>query len=201
VKLSILMLPTLATLLAACEPVAAPVADYRPEEAGTVDHALCLLGLAAVPLRTLATGHHLVDVRLNGRESRFVLDTGANASVVDASAAEALGLPSGRAVPGAAIGLGGALKARQVRIESLEVGSVAVRQRRIMVSDLSQFVEVLGRMSSRPVQGIIGQDVMKEHRAVIDVARPVLYLMERDRDPAPVPAESCRKSSEKAAKQ
>ncbi|HEX8511906.1 MAG TPA: hypothetical protein VF688_02225 [Allosphingosinicella sp.] len=40
--------------------------------------------------------------------------------------------------------------------------------------------------------GIIGHDVRKEHRAVIDVERPLLYLIEADEDPAPVAAERCR---------
>ena len=48
-----------------------PEPEYRPGEAGTVDHALCLLGFTAVPLRrTRATGHHLVEARLNGREPK-----------------------------------------------------------------------------------------------------------------------------------
>lgn len=42
----------------------------------------------------------------------------------------------------------------------------------------------------RPL-GVIGQDVLDEHRASIAVAGPMLDLMEDDRDPALVPAERC----------
>jgi hypothetical protein len=166
-------------------------AAYQPQEAGTIDQAMCLLGFSAVPLRTLATGHHLVDGTLNGRPATFVLDTGANVSVVHAPAAAEFGLGKGRGLPGAAIGLGGAMKATQVAMESLKLGNVPIRQTRIMTSDLSQITRVLGRMSPKPIHGIIGQDVMKEHRAVIDVPAPLLYLMAEDRDPAPVPLERC----------
>jgi hypothetical protein len=178
-------------LLAGCRPPpAAETAEYKPEEAGTVDHAMCLLGFTAVPLRELATGHHLVDAVLNGRSGTFVLDTGANVSVVHAPLAAEFGLPE-KGAAGGAFGLGGAMKARQVKLESLRIGAVPIREKRIMVSDLSQIGQVLGPLSGRTIGGIIGQDVMKEHRAVIDVSAPILYLMAEDRDPAPVAPERC----------
>ena len=179
-------------LAGACRQAAqAPAPDYRPEEAGTVDHAMCLLGFAAVPLREVSTGHHLVQATLNGEEGSFVLDTGANATVIDAAHAQHFGVSaSGRF--GGAVGVGGGGRANQVGIDSLRVGSVDIRQRRIVTTDLSQLLGVMSRVTGRTVYGIIGQDVLQEHRAIIDVARPMLYLMEADSDPAPVPAERCR---------
>ena len=178
--------------LAACErPPAREKVAYNPEEAGSVDHAMCLLGFAAVPLRELATGHHLVDVTVNGKAATFILDTGANASVVDTAAARRVGLPE-KGIPAGAFGLGGGMKAQQVTLDRLEIGGVAIRRGRIMTSDLSQLVQVLGTVSRGEIAGIIGQDVMKEHRAVIDVARPILYLVADDEDPAPVQSERCK---------
>lgn len=166
--------------------------EYRPEEAGTVDHALCLLGFTAVPLRrTSATGHHLVEARLNGREALFILDTGANLSVVDEAHARAFGLSDRGARPGAGMAIGGSVSARQVPIESLELDGVAIRQRRIVVAHLGNLTAAMGPLAGGDVHGLIGQDVLNEHRAVIDMDRPLLYLIEADRDPAPVPAERC----------
>lgn len=178
----------------ACREVTAPAPapEYRPELAGTVDHAMCLLGFTAVPLREVSSGHHLVEASLNGQAGSFVLDTGANATVLDVAYAERFGvsgLPSGF---GGAVGVGGGGRANQAGIESLRIGSVTVRQSRIVTTDLGQLLRVMDRLTGRTVYGIIGQDVLQEHRAIIDVARPMLYLMEEDRDPAPVPAERCR---------
>jgi hypothetical protein len=173
--------------------------QYNPGEAGTVDHAMCLLGFAAVPLRELSTGHHLVDLTLNGQKATFILDTGANASVVHAAAGKRLGLPD-KGTPAGAFGLGGGMKAQQVTLERLEIGGVPIRRGRIMTADLSQLVQVLGTVSRGEIAGIIGQDVMKEHRAVIDVAGPILYLVAKDKDPAPVPAEQCRKAEGEKAR-
>lgn len=182
--------------LAACDQAIAPKAQYRPERPGTVDNAMCQLGFTAVPLREAVTGHHLVDVTLNGRPATFVLDTGANASVIHAPFAEQFGLTASRGMSGAAVGLGGSMSVGQSRLETLRVGSVEVRQGRIATADLSQLVNVLGRLSNRQVSGILGQDVMKTHHAVIDVAGPILYLMVDPKRPAPVSAAACTAPAE-----
>jgi hypothetical protein len=202
--MKIVLAAALFTAAAGCDaPIndkAAP--DYRPEEAGTVDHALCLLGFTAVPLRSArTTGHHLVSASINGREGVFVLDTGANVSVIDSDHAGHFGLGKGTASAGGAVVLGGANSARQVRIESLSIGGVPIRQRRMVVTDLGPLGDALAPLAGGAVHGLIGQDVLKEHRAVIDVERPLLYLMTSDKDPAPVPAERCRgKTSQRDAR-
>jgi clan AA aspartic protease (TIGR02281 family) len=188
-------LPALAAVLVlnACQQSPAPAPEYRPGEAGTVDHALCLLGFEAVPLRETTTGHHLVQATVNGRSGSFVLDTGANATVIDSKHAQAFGLSGGSAgLRGVAGGLAGAATANQVSIETFGIGSLQIRQRRIVTADLGQLLETLGRFSGTPVYGLIGQDVLTEHRAIVDVAKPMLYLMAEDKDPAPIPAEQCR---------
>lgn len=167
--------------------------DYRPEEAGTVDHALCLLGFTAIPLRSArTTGHHLISASVNGREGVFVLDTGANVSVIDSDHAAHFGLGGGRSSAGGAVVLGGSNTARQVGIESLRLGDIPIRQRRMVLTDLGALGDALAPLAGGAVHGLIGQDILNEHRAVIDVKRPILYLIEDDQEPGPVPAERCR---------
>src|SRR5690606_20154806 len=74
-------------LVAACQDMTATSAapEYRPEETGSVDQAMCLLGFEAVPLREVRTGHHLVEATVDGTTARFVLDTGANVTVIERS--------------------------------------------------------------------------------------------------------------------
>ncbi|MDP8994009.1 MAG: retroviral-like aspartic protease family protein [Pseudomonadota bacterium] len=164
---------------------------YDPTEAGTVAHALCLLGFTGVPLRELSTGHHVLEVRLNGRPGTFVLDTGANATVIHAGHAGEFALSDRATARGGAIGIGGSMEAQQVRIDSFAIGPVPTRQRRIMTTDLSGLTGMLTPLAGRPIHGIVGQDVMKEHRAVVDVAGLVVHLIEADRDPEPVASERC----------
>jgi hypothetical protein len=189
-------------LATACQQVGSPFApsddtavEYRPAEAGTVDHALCLLGFAAVPVRNVRPGHQLVEATINGQYGLFVLDTGANVTVVSTSQAERFGLsPSagGRFgfAPARIAGIGG--NARQASIDSFAVGPLAIRQRGILIADLDQLLTSLSQVSGSEVSGVIGQDILREHRAIVDVSRPMLYLMVEDREPAPVPADRCR---------
>jgi hypothetical protein len=169
-----------------------PPPEYRPEEAGTVDHALCLLGFTALAVREVATGHHLIEATINGRTGDFVLDTGANMSVIDDAHVQNFGIEPGSGAIGGAVAIGGAGQARRVRIDSFSLGGVDIRQNRVVTSDLGNLLTVLGRAAGTTVNGIIGQDVLTEHRAIIDVARPMLYLMEADRDPSPVSEGRCR---------
>lgn len=177
-------------LLAGCDALLAPRADYDPGVPGSVDQAMCRLGFTAVPLRTLLTGHHLVEARLNGRPARFIVDTGANVSVIDTPAAIRLGMAPVKVRVGAVVGIGGNQRVGMGRIENLTLGGVNIRRDTLITTDLSQLTGSLGRISGG-IDGLIGQDVMKEHRAVIDVPRALLYLMaERGRPELP-PPEAC----------
>ncbi len=195
-------LAALLLLLAACEQGAGsgagPAPEYWPGEAGTVDHALCLLGFSAVPVREVDPGHHLIEATINGRTGQFVLDTGANLTVVTTSQAERFGLSSsdsGSLLAGRGLPAGASGNARQVAIDWFAIGPITVRQKRILIADLDPLLTALGRGSGQEIAGIVGQDVLTEHRAIIDVARPMLYLMDDDREPGPVSAEKCRSAA------
>lgn len=139
----------------------------------------------------ITTGHHLVEATINGKTGEFILDTGANMTVIDHRFAGEFGVTPGSGGLGGAIGVGGGGRASRAAIDGFSVGPIAVRQNRIVMADLGQLLQSLSRMSGTTVYGIVGQDVLNEHRAIIDVSRPMLYMMDADRDPAPVPAERC----------
>lgn len=175
---------------AGCQQETGPAPEYAAGEAGTVGHAMCLLGFTAVPLREVSPGHHLVDATINGRTAAFVLDTGANVTAIDENRAGQFGI-SGQSggLSGVVSGAGGS--ASQVPIDSFEIASIPIRQDRIVTAGLGELLSALGQVAGEEIAGIVGQDVLTEHRAIIDVARPMLYLIEEDREPAPVPAEQC----------
>lgn len=136
-------------------------------------------------------------MEVNGRKGVFILDTGANVSVIDVDHAGQFDLDGQTpARDGSMVMGGGGTSARQVRIDSLSLGPIPVRQRHMVLTDLGPLGDAMAPLVGGAVHGLIGQDVLKEHRAVIDVKRPLLYLIEADREPAPVPAENCRKAAE-----
>ena len=189
------MVAALLAALSACDGPRSPQAkvEYHPEEAGTVAHALCLLGFTAVPLRPAATtGHHLVEARVNGRSGLFVVDTGANMSVIDDDHVATFGLGLPAAGRGGGVAIGGPVTGRLARIRSLEIAGIPIRQRQMVVADIGNLMAAMRPLAGGAVHGLIGQDVLNEHRAVIDMDGPLLYLIRGDHDPAPVAPARCR---------
>lgn len=177
-------------LLAACDALpVARTATYDPGVAASVDQAMCRLGFTAVPMTELPSGHHLVEATLNGKAARFVVDTGANATVLHAPLVADYGLDRALGVAAGAVGLGGQTKAGVWRYRSLRLGEVEVPAGRIISTDLSQMVNFLGARADQPIVGILGQDVLSAQQAVIDVPRPILYLRPRGAKPAAGPAD------------
>jgi predicted aspartyl protease len=185
---SLVLIPVL--LLAACDLVpVARTATYDPGVAASVDQAMCRLGFTAVPMTELPSGHHLVEAILNGKPARFVVDTGANATVLHAPLVAEYGLERALGAA-AAVGLGGQAKAGLWRYQTLKIGAVETPAGRIISTDLGQMVSVLGARPDQPIVGIIGQDVLSAQQAVIDVPRPILYLRSKGAPSAVDPA-SC----------
>ncbi len=185
----LVLLPFL--FVAACDLVpTARTATYDPGVSASVDQALCRLGFTAVPMTELTSGHHLVEASLNGRTGRFVVDTGANATVLHASLVADYDLDPAIGVSAAAVGLGGQAQADVWRYRSLQIGPVDIPAGRIISADLSQMVNFLGAKTDQPIVGIIGQDVLSAQQAVIDVPRPILYLR-RPGAVAPVDPTTC----------
>ncbi len=169
--LAALLMP--AAYLAAC----APVESQRGATiTATVAQALCALGYSSIPLRTLPSGHHVVDVSLNGRPATFVVDTGAGRTVIHQPYAQSFGLQAGGGPVGTAIGAGGSTSVSRVGVNNLTIATTRTALTGVFALDLSHVVKALDPIVGSPVHGIIGQDVMQAQHAIIDVQQARLYL-------------------------
>lgn len=168
----------MAAILAGCDAVMPSTGPSGPlaRAAGPVGQALCELGYTAIPMARLPSGHHQAQVVLNGVPAIFLVDTGANVTALHAPLASRHGL-SEIGIPAGVAGIGGVAQARLVPIDSLVVGDMPIRLRRIATTDLpilSMMPSVRGTRDS--IDGILGQDVLREHRAIIDVHQHQLFL-------------------------
>ena len=164
----------LAGLASGCAPVAAETSAGR---AANVGAALCRMGFSAIPMRALASGHHVVEVSLNGKPATFVVDTGAGATAIHAPYASTLLGQASATARGQAIGAGGTTALSSYQVEALSIGGTATDLRQIYALDLTSVVKALEPLAGGPVHGIIGQDVMRAQHGVVDVQQSVLYLM------------------------
>jgi predicted aspartyl protease len=104
----------------------------------------------------------LVPVRVNGRDARFLLDTGAGATVIDATLAEELGLESRGLVQ--ARGAAGHDAAAFVGVERLELPGVELRGQTVVTLDLAPVAAVIGRA----VDGVLGYDFLSRFAVRLD---------------------------------
>lgn len=140
------------------------------------DHSLpCRPGFTTIRMTPLASGHHSVSIMLNGKPGIFLIDTGAGATIIHAPYLAKFALAPAAAAGIAASG-GGKAHYEPVSIQALTVGGARTRLHRIYAMDLSYLVDAVSASSAQPIEGLIGQDVLRDQKAMIDFDQSVLYL-------------------------
>ena len=145
-------------------------------DANGVRDALCRMGFSAIPMRALASGHHVVGVKVNGKPATFVVDTGAGGTVIHAPHASAFLGAATATQKGEAIGAGGRTALSAYPLTELSIGGTDTNLRQIFALDLTSVVKALEPLAGGAVHGVVGQDVMRAQHAVLDVRQSVLYL-------------------------
>lgn len=133
-------------------------------------------GYTKINLKRLNTNHFEFKVKINGTEGRFILDTGASNSCVDINLAEKFNLEvedsETKAAGAGAIGMdtkiskGNKLKLKKWRYSSFN----------IVLFDLTHVNQALVEHNAKPVDGIIGADILEKGKAIIDYKNKKLFL-------------------------
>jgi hypothetical protein len=139
----------------------------------------CRPGFTTIRMTALASGHHSVAVVLNGKPGIFLVDTGAGATIVHSPLLAKFALARGASAGTAASG-GGKSSYEPVPIAAMSVGGARTRLHRIYAMDLSYLVDAVDASSGQPIDGLIGQDVLRDQKAMIDFDQSLLYLADAD---------------------
>ncbi|MBY0393172.1 MAG: aspartyl protease family protein [Novosphingobium sp.] len=157
----------------ALPPPAVQVSVQVPQPAAA---APSVTGFRPVALKASAVGHFHVQGRLNGQPVEIIIDTGASGTVVDRQWAEAQKLSlvlmgeTGGGVGGAAMALA------RVDGAQLELAGVPLPGTQVIAIDLTAVAGQLRARGVVPPQVVIGVDVLKRWRAVIDYATAIMWL-------------------------
>jgi predicted aspartyl protease len=117
-----------------------------------------------------------VQARINGVEGRFILDTGASSTCVDFSRVKYFNLFARNSHVKAA-GAGATNMLTKVSEDNkLRIGDWSKSKTEVVVFDLSHVNTALVDHDADEVDGIIGADILKKGRAVIDYKQKALYL-------------------------
>lgn len=129
-----------------------------------------------VPLVLTATNHFEINASINGITGRFILDTGASNTCVGFDKLEFFNLTSKDSKIKAA-GAGATDMETQISTKNIvTIGDWEKKKTKIVLFDLIHVNEALVAHKAFPVDGIIGADILKKARAIIDYNKNCVYL-------------------------
>jgi hypothetical protein len=122
------------------------------------------------------TQHLLVKASINGVNGNFILDTGASNSCVGFESIALFQLTAESSTTKAA-GAGATGMFTQIAKDNiLQLGRWKDPEFHLVIFDMSHVNEALRQYKAKPVQGIIGADVLLQGKAIIDYYNHCLYL-------------------------
>ena len=133
-------------------------------------------GYTRVRLQTLPTNHYLLDATLNGVEGRFILDTGASTTCVSTELTTHFKLNAKPSKEKASSASANELDTEVAHHNELMIGSWSSKRRSVVLFDMQAVNLALQKLDIEAVDGIIGADILKLIKAVIDYQNDWLYL-------------------------
>jgi predicted aspartyl protease len=124
-----------------------------------------------------------VTLSVAGGPIRFILDTGAERTLVTPEAAKRLGLTAQEAYPRAVQGLTGGIGANDARLQHLTAGGHALPDAGVLVSAVA-----LPSDPDRPTDGLLGADILADFDVDLDLPhRRVTLYTKRSCQASPLP--------------
>ncbi len=133
-----------------------------------------------VPLVFTATNHFEIVAKINGISGRFILDTGASNTCIGLDKIEFFNLISKESEVKAA-GAGATNMETLISTKNnIEIGKWRKQKHKIVLFDLTHVNEALTTHKALPVDGIIGADILKKAKAIIDYKKSFVYLKQKN---------------------
>jgi len=133
-----------------------------------------------VPLVFTATNHFEIVAKINGISGRFILDTGASNTCIGLDKIEFFNLISKESEVKAA-GAGATNMETLISTKNkIEIGKWRKQKHKIVLFDLTHVNEALTTHKALPVDGVIGADILKKAKAIIDYKKSFVYLKQKN---------------------
>jgi predicted aspartyl protease len=122
--------------------------------------------------------HVFVDAKIGRKKARLMLDTGASKTVFDQERILQFdGLTENKSLFAESMGLGAEmLKTGLTEIGSIKFGEIKLRKVTVAVLSLSHVNDAYKNMGIRPIDGILGSDLLFQLKAVINYKLKKLVL-------------------------
>ncbi|MEC3905871.1 retropepsin-like aspartic protease [Tamlana sp. 2201CG12-4] len=133
-------------------------------------------GYSKVKLHLTKTNHFEIKASINGKKGLFILDTGASSSCVGFEGVETFNLKAEDSIVKAA-GAGAInMDTKMAKKNKVKIGKWSSKKVVLVLFNLTHVNTALINHNSKPVDGIIGADILKKAKAIIDYEKKYLYL-------------------------
>ena len=133
------------------------------------------IGYISVRLKLLKTNHYLLKACINGVEGKFILDSGASSSCICLSLENKFKISSKKNKIKASSATSNMEDTRLSKNNAIKIGKFRGKINLVSI-DMTHINRVLNEKVTESVDGIIGADVLKKSKTVIDYESNKLYL-------------------------
>jgi hypothetical protein len=134
-------------------------------------------GYVKIRLRQLKSGHLILYATINKVKGRFILDTGSSRSIIDRKHKKKFRLNTKTTKKIAKTAGGSQLKMMISSENTLGFNNLIINNFNVSLVNLNHINYSFKKMGIIEVDGIIGSDLLKSRKCIIDYASLTLYLM------------------------
>ena len=132
-------------------------------------------GYSSVKLIFLETKHYLIEAKVNGIKGRFVLDTGASNSCICTSLEDKFKVLSKESKEKASSANSEMTHTKISKSNTFKIGKWEDKINLISF-DMNHINNALSQKKVSPIDGILGADILKKSKAILDYKSNKLYL-------------------------
>jgi len=122
--------------------------------------------------------HLMIKGKVNGKEAKFILDTGASRTVFDENQIiELLGHNDMQEVDKLSTGLGtSSMESKTVIIDEFKLNDISINNYEVAVLDLQHVNQSYEKNGLPTIDGVLGGDILMNYNAVIDYSNKEMIL-------------------------
>ena len=132
-------------------------------------------GYISVKLDFLKTKHYSLEVKINGIKGKFILDTGASNSCICTTLESNFNIISKETIEKASSATSEIGNTKISKNNTIQIGKWE-NKINLLTFDMSHINHALNEKKINSVSGIIGADVLKKSKAILDYKSNKLYL-------------------------
>ena len=132
-------------------------------------------GYSSVKLIFLETKHYLIEAKVNGISGRFILDTGASNSCVCTTLENNFNIISKETIEKASSATSEISNTKISKNNTIQIGKWE-NKINLITFDMSHINHALNEKKINSVSGIIGADILKKSKAILDYNKNKLYI-------------------------